>query len=80
MSHIYSIGGLKMTNKVHKLVEKKTLGYRYTTIDKVIFESNNESGKLIVDDISSVIELDLTPKTIEMLYEFFRYLKTDLEV
>ena len=68
-----------MSDKVHKLVEKKTIGYRYTTIDKVIFESNDTRGKLLIDDFNQVIELDLTPHTIGMLYEFFRYLKTDKE-
>ena len=68
-----------MSDKVHKLIEKKTIGYRYTTIDKVIFESNNERGKILVDDFNQVIEMDLTPHNIKMLYEFFRYLKTDLE-
>ena len=65
--------------KINKLVEKKHLGYRCVTVDKVIFETDNTKGLLIVDDIKDRILIDLTSHTIETLYEFFRYLKSDLE-
>ena len=68
-----------MSNKVHKLVEKKHIGYRYVSNDKVIFETNNEHGSITIDDLEQVIRLDLTPQNITMIYEFFRYLKSDLD-
>lgn len=64
---------------VTKLVKKETIGYRCSTIDKVLFESENAKGLLTIDNLESNIVLDLTPHTIVMLYEFFRYLKTDLD-
>ncbi len=67
-------------DKVYKLVEKKHLGYRYTTVDFVTFESIKDQHRLVISACNNrVIRVDLTPKTIEMLYELFRYLKTDLE-
>lgn len=68
-----------MTEKINKLVEKVHVGYRYVTLDKVIIESDKTRDTLIIDDISKQIEIALTPHTITMLYEFFRYLKTDLD-
>tara|TARA_R110000851_G_scaffold209206_1_gene361599 strand:+ start:836 stop:1096 length:261 start_codon:yes stop_codon:yes gene_type:complete len=65
--------------KIYKLNQQKHLGYRYTTVDFVSFESSIDKHSLKIDNLKDVIRLDLTPKTIEMLYEFFRYLKTDLE-
>ena len=68
-------------DKVYKLVEKKHLGYRYTTVDFITFETSKDKHQLIIGCIPELgnIKVDLTPKTIEMLYELFRYLKTDLE-
>ncbi len=71
-----------MSNKIQKLIEKKHLGYRYTTIDFIEFETSKDKHQLTISPLCKgdvPIKLDLTPKTIEMLYEFFRYLKTDLE-
>ena len=68
-----------MTNKINKLIKKEHLGYRYTTVDLVTIESNNEKQQISIDDINKRILFDMTPQTIEMLYEFFRYLHTDQE-
>ena len=65
---------------VHKLVEKKTLGYTCTTTDFVTFVTSNESSLLRVESIGQEdILIDLTPKNIEIISEFIRYVKTDME-
>jgi len=63
--------------KIHKLIEKKFLGYRCITNDMVCFETDAERGTLTIDGMVQEITLDLTPHTIEMLSEFIRYIKTD---
>tara|TARA_R110002096_G_scaffold378393_1_gene572500 strand:- start:210 stop:425 length:216 start_codon:yes stop_codon:yes gene_type:complete len=68
-----------MSVKIHKLIEKKHLGYRCMLNDQVMFETDNERSRLTVDNMALQIEIDITPHTIETLYEFFRYLKSDLE-
>lgn len=66
--------------KIHKLVKKEHLGYSCTTVDHVIFETDNKRGLLIVDDVCGQrISIDLTTHTIETLSELLRYLKSDLE-
>ena len=68
-----------MTNKINKLIEKKHLGYRYTTVDFITVESNNDKQQISVDSINTKILIDMTPQTIKMLFEFFRYLQSDQE-
>ena len=68
-----------MEVSVQKLVEKKTLGYRFTTIDKVQFETDNIRGVLVIDNFDGQMTIDLTPHTIEQLSEFIRYIKSDLD-
>lgn len=65
-----------MTNKVHKLVKKEFIGYRYTTLDKVIFETCEETNLLAIDDLNgNRVLVQIDEHTVEMLFEFFRYLK-----
>lgn len=64
---------------IKKLVEKKHLGYRCNTVDMIQFETSVDKSVLTIDDFRSIVQVDLTPHTIEMLYKFFRYLKSDLE-
>lgn len=65
---------------IHKLVENKFIGYRCTTMDFVNFETVADKGLLTIEDMSGKpIVLDLTPHTIEMLSEFIRYIKSDLD-
>lgn len=64
---------------IQKLVKKISLGYRFTTIDKVQFETDNIRGVLLIDNFFDQMTIDLTPHTIEQLSEFIRYIKSDLD-
>jgi len=49
-------------------------------MDFVNFETVADKGLLTIEDMSGKpIVLDLTPHTIEMLSEFIRYIKSDLD-
>lgn len=66
-----------MTDKVHKVVEKVTVGYQYTTQDHVLFDYKKEKHELTVDDMGSLIHIDMTPNTVFMLSELLRYIKEE---
>ena len=68
-----------MSIKINKLIEKKHLGYRCITPDQVMFETSNERGTLVVDNMEHEIRIDLTAHNIELLSEFIRYIKSDME-
>lgn len=65
--------------KINKLIVKKHIGYSCVTVDKVIFETNKEKSRLTIDNFDGKIFIDLTPHTIDTLYELFRYIKSDLD-
>jgi hypothetical protein len=71
----------KIMSKINitRLIEKKTRGYRFTTIDKVQFESDSIRGVLVIDNFEGQLTLDLTQHTLEQLSEFIRYIKQDLD-
>jgi hypothetical protein len=68
-----------MKVEIQKLVEKKLLGYRFTTNDLITFETDATRGLLIIDAVDNSLTIDLTPHTIEQLSEFIRYIKSDLD-
>lgn len=64
---------------ITRLIETTTLGYRFSTIDKVNFETDNARGVLVIDNFDDKITFDLTKHTIDSLSEFIRYIKSDLD-
>ena len=58
---------------------KETIGYRYTTTDFTTLEFTFSDKTLSIYKVGDEVcnEIVLTNKDINMLYELFRYIKTD---